>query len=141
MTAHNVAPSSNACLFNGDAFHAEYGYLCRCGYLSVRHISDSSPIRWKAPGTSLVVQWMVICLPVQGTKVQSPVREDPTCCGAVSLCATTTEVHVTRAYLYAEREASMVRSLCASMKSSHSSAQLGEAQAQQRRPSTAKINK
>jgi len=29
-------------------------------------------------GTSLVVQWIKICLPVQGTWVQSLVREDPT---------------------------------------------------------------
>ena len=32
--------------------------------------------------TSLVVQWLRICLPMQGTRVQSPVREDPTCHGA-----------------------------------------------------------
>ena len=29
--------------------------------------------------TSLVVQWIGICLPMQGTRVQSLVREDPTC--------------------------------------------------------------
>ena len=33
-------------------------------------------------GTSLVVQWLRIRLPVQGTKVPSLVEEDPTCCGA-----------------------------------------------------------
>ena len=33
-------------------------------------------------GTSLVVQWLRIHLPVQGTRVQSLIREDPTCCGA-----------------------------------------------------------
>ena len=33
-------------------------------------------------GTSLVVQWLRICLPVQGTRVQSLVQEDPTCHGA-----------------------------------------------------------
>ena len=32
--------------------------------------------------TSLIVQWMGICLPVQGTQVQSLVREDSTCCAA-----------------------------------------------------------
>ena len=31
--------------------------------------------------TSLVVQWLRICLPMQGTKVQSLVWEDPTCPG------------------------------------------------------------
>ena len=33
-------------------------------------------------GTSLVVQWLRICLPMQGTRVRALVREDPTCCGA-----------------------------------------------------------
>ncbi|KAJ8794518.1 hypothetical protein J1605_018971 [Eschrichtius robustus] len=32
--------------------------------------------------TSLVAQWLRICLPMQGTRVQALVREDPTCCGA-----------------------------------------------------------
>ncbi|KAJ8786159.1 hypothetical protein J1605_006515 [Eschrichtius robustus] len=31
------------------------------------------------PGTSLVAQWLRICLPRQGTRVRSLVREDPTC--------------------------------------------------------------
>ena len=30
-------------------------------------------------GDSLVVQWLRVCLPVQGTQVQSLVREDSTC--------------------------------------------------------------
>ena len=33
-------------------------------------------------GTSLVVQWLRICLPMQGSRVRSLVREDPTCRGA-----------------------------------------------------------
>ena len=33
-------------------------------------------------GTSLVVQWWRICLPMQGTRVRALVWEDPTCCGA-----------------------------------------------------------
>ena len=32
--------------------------------------------------TSLVAQWLRICLPMQGTQVQALVQEDPTCCGA-----------------------------------------------------------
>ena len=32
--------------------------------------------------TSLVAQWLRICLPMQGTRVQALVREDPTCRGA-----------------------------------------------------------
>ena len=31
---------------------------------------------------SLVVQWLRVCLPVQGTWVRALVWEDPTCCGA-----------------------------------------------------------
>jgi len=33
-------------------------------------------------GSSLVVQWIGICLPTQGAQVRSLVWEDPTCCGA-----------------------------------------------------------
>ena len=33
-------------------------------------------------GTSLVVQWLGIHLPRQGTRVRALVQEDPTCCGA-----------------------------------------------------------
>ena len=33
-------------------------------------------------GTSLVAQWLRICLPMQETQVQALVREDPTCHGA-----------------------------------------------------------
>ena len=36
-------------------------------------------------GTSLVVQWLSICLPMQGTWVQSLVWEGPTCPGASKL--------------------------------------------------------
>ena len=36
----------------------------------------------KCLGTSLVTQWLRICLPMQGAQVRSLVREDPTCCGA-----------------------------------------------------------
>ena len=58
---------------------------------------------------SLVAQWLRICLPMQGTRVRSLVREDPTCHGATKPCATaiepvlwspratTTEAHVPRA--------------------------------------------
>ena len=42
-------------------------------------------------GTSLVVQWLRIRLPMQGTQVQALVREDPTCHGATKPVATTTE--------------------------------------------------
>ena len=31
------------------------------------------------PGASLVVQWLRVCLPMQGTRVRALVWEDPTC--------------------------------------------------------------
>ena len=31
--------------------------------------------------TSLVAQWIKICLPMPGTQARSPTGEDPTCCG------------------------------------------------------------
>ena len=36
----------------------------------------------KSSRASLVVQWLRVRLPMQGTRVHAPVREDPTCCGA-----------------------------------------------------------
>ena len=36
----------------------------------------------KGDGTSLVAQWLRICLPTQGTRVRPLVQEDPTCRGA-----------------------------------------------------------
>ena len=36
----------------------------------------------KVLGASLVVQWLRVCLPVQGTRVRALVREDPICHGA-----------------------------------------------------------
>ena len=56
-------------------------------------------------GTSLVAQWLRICLPVQGTRVRALVWEDPTCRGAtkpmhhelLSLRDTTTEARAPRA--------------------------------------------
>ena len=38
----------------------------------------------KTLGTSLVVQWLRVCLQRQGTGVQSLVREDPTCLGSTA---------------------------------------------------------
>ena len=40
------------------------------------------PVKKTDVQTSLVAQWLRICLPMLGTRVQSLVREDPTCHGA-----------------------------------------------------------
>ena len=51
-------------------------------YSQVKHIHLTLIIHKASPsGTSLVAQWLRICLPMQGTRVRALVREDPTCCG------------------------------------------------------------
>ena len=42
---------------------------------------DNNTVKSKG-WASLVAQWLRICLPMQGTRVQALVWEDPTCCGA-----------------------------------------------------------
>ena len=39
-------------------------------------------IKSSAGWASLAVQWLKICLPMQGTLVRALIREDPTCHGA-----------------------------------------------------------
>ena len=53
----------------------------RTGFIQKAEIR---PVSWsyKDSGTSLVAQWIRICLPMQRTQVQALVREDPTCRGA-----------------------------------------------------------
>ena len=46
--------------------------------LIIREMQIKSTMR----GASLVVQWLRICLPMQGTRVRALVWEDPTCRGA-----------------------------------------------------------
>ena len=43
---------------------------------------DSLSVKRTRMGTSLVVQWLRIRLPMQGTWVRALVQEDPTCHGA-----------------------------------------------------------
>ena len=46
---------------------------------SLHWITLGSPSKLHWPGTTLVVQWLRIRLPMQGTQVRALVREDPTC--------------------------------------------------------------
>ena len=86
-------------------------------------------------GTSPVVQWLRVCLPVQGTRSWSLVQE--------SLCATTTE-SACRSYwslctyslCSTTREATTMRTLCTEVKSSPRLPQLDKTHTQQWRPST-----
>ena len=55
--------------------------------ISEREIKETLPFttatkRIKYLGASLVVQWLRICLPMQGTWIRSLAWEDPTCHGA-----------------------------------------------------------
>ena len=43
---------------------------------------DKTIIQKDTYGVSLVVQWLRVCLPMQGTRVRALVWEDPTCHGA-----------------------------------------------------------
>ena len=47
-----------------------------------RRVSDTSRNEKSKLRASLVAQWLGVRLPMQGTRVRAPVREDPTCCGA-----------------------------------------------------------
>ena len=53
-----------------------------CFLLALQVKTASFVFQKSSPGTSLVAQWLRICLPVRGTRVRSLVREDPTCHGA-----------------------------------------------------------
>ena len=108
-------------------------------------------------GTSLVAQWLRICLPMQGTWVWSLVPEDPTCHGATKplchnywACALEPASHNYWAHVpnywnpcaespcSTTREATAMRSPRTAMKSSPRSPQLEKARAQQRRPNAAR---
>ena len=51
-------------------------------YALVRYLYTLMKVKNLFQGTSLVAQWLRIRLPMQGTRVQALVREDPTCHGA-----------------------------------------------------------
>ena len=48
----------------------------------VGDLKREEKVKNKDPRASLVAQWLGVRLPMQGTRVQSLVPEDPTCCGA-----------------------------------------------------------
>ena len=89
---------------------------------------------------SLVVQWLRICLPVQGTQVQSLVQEAPHAVGQLSPHSTAAEPKVW-SLCSTVREASTVRSLCTAAGEWPPSLQPEKAHATQRRPREAKRKK
>ena len=65
------------------------GKLDKLDFIKVKNFcSVEDPVKKIGEGSrsgawaSLVAQWIRICLPMQGTQVQSLVQEDPTCHGA-----------------------------------------------------------
>ena len=104
-------------------------------------------------GTSLVAQWLRICLPMQGTWVRALVWEGPTCCRATKpvrhnywACALEPASHNYWAHVpqllkptrlepvLCNKRSTAIRSLCTTIKSSPRSPQLEKAREQQRRP-------
>ena len=60
--------------------------------LPLQVINDKiGKVRKKYLWASLVVKWLKICLPLQGTWVQPLVWKDPICFEATNPCGTTTE--------------------------------------------------
>ena len=103
---------------------------------------------------SLMVQWLQICLAMQGTPVQCWVQEDSTCCEALpSLrsrawelqllgpCATSTEAHVPRACALQHKGPQGETCALQWEGSPRHLPQLEKAHTQPWRPSTAKINR
>ena len=67
------------------SFHREivFGSSFGSGRTQGQGILDKyKSIKTRAGGASLVVQWLRIRLPTQGTRVRALVWEDPMCCGA-----------------------------------------------------------
>ena len=57
--------------------------VCSCSWGHLGLSSSLTLCKNKIRGTSLVAQWLRICLPMQGTRVRALVREDPTCRRAI----------------------------------------------------------
>ena len=88
--------------------------------------------------TSLLAQWIRICLPMQGTWVLSWFGKVPHATKQLSLCTTSAEAQVPYSPCSTTREALAMRSPCIAMKSNTCSPQLEKAHTKQWRPSAAK---
>ena len=76
----------------------------------------------------MMVQWLGIHLPMQGTQIRLQVQEDPTCQGATHLCTATTEAYQSSCQCSEKRRATSTRSLNTTRKSRPGSTQLEKAQ-------------
>ena len=95
--------------------------------------------------TSLVVQWIRICLPMQGTWVRSLVWEDPTCFGATMPVHLYYQAPEPENCNYWAQVLQLLKASCPgpvlSNKRSHCSSKLERACTQQPRPSATKKKK
>ena len=74
-----MSPSSQSVHFGRDPkAHSSEKSKAQCIKITQLVADLQSLISW----ASLVVQWLRIHLPMQGTRVRALVREDPTCRGA-----------------------------------------------------------
>ena len=115
---------------------------------SITHEIQSDTRFRKPPwGTSLVVQWLRICLPIQSAQARSLSQEDPICQGATNLvcssyrgCRLQLRKPVCPEHVLLNKRSLTVRSPRTATKSSRRLLQPDKAHKQQRRPSTT-INK
>ena len=98
---------------------------------------DFERINKKLPGASLVVQWLRIRLPMQGTRVRALVWEDPTYRGAAGPVSHNYWACASGACA-PQREAAIVKGPRTAMKRGPRLPQLEKALAHKRRPNTAK---
>ena len=104
----------------------------------ITYLHDHTCLSKLRTGASLVVRWLRICLPMQGTQVRALVWEDPTCRRATRPVRQLLSLRVW-SLCSATREAAIVRGPCTTMKSGPRLPQLDKALAQKQRPNTAKI--
>ena len=64
-------------IYHKEIITSENKYVCIC-----KDVQETIICNKETLGASLVVQWLRICLPMQGTRVRALVWEDPTCRGA-----------------------------------------------------------
>ena len=91
--------------------------------------------------TSLVVQWLKIHLPIQGTGVWSLIWEDSTGCRQLSPCATTAKPMYPRICVLQQEMPRKWEAHAAQLESSLSSPQSEKSHVQQQRPSATKDKK
>ena len=107
--------------------------------INILHVLLTTLIKILWGWASLVVQWSRICLPMQGTCVQSQVGEDPTCQGAAKPVAASTEARAPEPVLH--KRSPTVRSPRSESESSLCSLQTRQPACSNEDPEQSKIKK